>query len=121
MKKKATTKASTRKRNQARRSERVTSVTSEEARLMRGRTDWARVDALTDEEIDAAIASDPDSAPAFDRGFLARAAILMPPVGAKKPIAFRVDPDVLEFFKRRGPGYQGRMNAVLRAFMQSRS
>jgi len=40
---------------------------------------------------------------------------------AKTPIAFRVDPDVLEFFKRHGPGYQGRMNAGLLAFMQSQS
>jgi uncharacterized protein (DUF4415 family) len=121
MKKKITSKASTGKRSTARHSGRVISVTSEEARRMRGRTEWARVDALTDEEIDAAVASDPDAAAPFDRGFLARAAILMPPVGAKKPIAFRVDPDVLEFFKRHGPGYQGRMNAVLRAFMQSQS
>jgi uncharacterized protein (DUF4415 family) len=35
----------------------------------------------------------------------------------KQPISFRVDPDVLEFFKERGPGYQTRMNAVLRAYM----
>jgi uncharacterized protein (DUF4415 family) len=35
----------------------------------------------------------------------------------KQPISFRVDPDVLEFFKERGRGYQTRMNAVLRAYM----
>jgi len=35
----------------------------------------------------------------------------------KQPISFRVDQDVLQFFKQDGPRYQTRMNAVLRAFM----
>lgn len=35
----------------------------------------------------------------------------------KQPISFRVDPDVLDFFKEQGPRYQTRMNAVLRAYM----
>jgi len=34
----------------------------------------------------------------------------------KVSIALRVDHDVLEWFKSQGPGYQTRMNAVLRAF-----
>jgi uncharacterized protein (DUF4415 family) len=35
----------------------------------------------------------------------------------KQPISFRVDSDVLQFFRERGPGYQTRMNAVLRAYV----
>lgn len=38
------------------------------------------------------------------------------PVPAKASIALRVDADVLEWFKAQGPGYQTRMNAVLKAF-----
>jgi uncharacterized protein (DUF4415 family) len=38
------------------------------------------------------------------------------PVPAKTSIALRVDSDVLKWFKAQGPGYQTRMNAVLRAF-----
>ena len=38
------------------------------------------------------------------------------PVGAKTSISLRVDADVLEWFKAQGPGYQTRINAVLRAF-----
>lgn len=38
------------------------------------------------------------------------------PVPPKTSIALRVDSDVLEWFKAQGPGYQTRMNAVLRAF-----
>jgi uncharacterized protein (DUF4415 family) len=34
----------------------------------------------------------------------------------KQSIALRVDADVLEWFKAQGPGYQSRMNAVLKAF-----
>lgn len=34
----------------------------------------------------------------------------------KKMISLRVDADVLEYFKSGGPGYQTRMNAVLRGF-----
>ena len=37
---------------------------------MQDRSDWTRVDALTDEEIDRAIADDPDAAPVVHEGFL---------------------------------------------------
>jgi uncharacterized protein (DUF4415 family) len=37
----------------------------------------------------------------------------------KKMISLRVDPDVLDYFKSEGPGYQTRMNAVLRAWMDA--
>lgn len=35
----------------------------------------------------------------------------------KKPVSIRLDPDVLAFFKSQGKGYQTRINAVLRAYM----
>ena len=34
----------------------------------------------------------------------------------KSAISLRLDQDVLEWFKTQGPGYQTRINAVLRAF-----
>lgn len=36
---------------------------------------------------------------------------------SKQPISFRVDSDVLDYFKSQGPRYQTRMNAVLRSYM----
>ena len=33
-------------------------------------------------------------------------------------MSLRVDPDVVAFFKAGGKGYQTRMNAVLRAYVQ---
>jgi uncharacterized protein (DUF4415 family) len=46
-------------------------------------------------------------------GVVRRGLVPAPP---KTSIALRVDSDVLEWFKSKGPGYQTRMNAVLRAF-----
>ena len=37
---------------------------------------------------------------------------------AKQAISIRIDEDVLEYFRRLGPGYQTRMNAVLRSYMK---
>jgi uncharacterized protein (DUF4415 family) len=36
----------------------------------------------------------------------------------KRQVTMRFDADVLEFFKRAGRGWQGRMNAALRSFME---
>ena len=38
------------------------------------------------------------------------------PVPRKTAISLRVEEDVLDWFKAQGPGYQTRINAVLRAF-----
>jgi uncharacterized protein (DUF4415 family) len=82
----------------------------------KGKTDWARVDALTDEEIEEAVRNDPDAVPLdFD---WSEAVLVIPP--KKKPISIRVDEDVLDFFKKDGPGYQRHMNAVLRSYMEQK-
>jgi uncharacterized protein (DUF4415 family) len=39
------------------------------------------------------------------------------PVPRKEQITLRLDGDVLEWFRRRGPGYQTQINALLRAYM----
>ena len=41
------------------------------------------------------------------------------PVPRKAQITLRVDRDVLEWFKKRGPGYQTKVNALLRAYMEA--
>jgi uncharacterized protein (DUF4415 family) len=78
-------------------------------------TDWARFDALTDEEIEASIANDPDWEEFKDVDW-SDAVLVIPP--KKKAISIRVDEDVLDYFKQEGSGYQRRMNAVLRSYMQ---
>ncbi|MFZ5732715.1 MAG: BrnA antitoxin family protein [Pseudomonadota bacterium] len=83
----------------------------------KGKTDWARVDKLTDEDIAKAVASDPDAVP-IDLDW--SDAVLVMPV-RKKAISIRIDEDVLDYFKKQGTGYQGRMNAVLRSYMKQQA
>jgi uncharacterized protein (DUF4415 family) len=80
-------------------------------------TDWARLDAITDEEIEASIADDPDWQEFKDIDW-SKAVLVIPP--KKKAISIRVDEDVLDYFKKQGAGYQRRMNAVLRSYMQQK-
>ena len=84
----------------------------------KGKTDWTRFDALTDEEIEAAIADDPDWQEFKDIDW-SDAVLVIPP--KKKAISIRVDEDVLDFFKHEGEGYQRRINAVLRSYMQQKT
>lgn len=42
-------------------------------------------------------------------------------VSPKRPISLRVDPDVLEWFRAQGGGWQTRMNAVLKAYKEAAS
>lgn len=82
------------------------------------RTDRARVDATTDAELERAIRADPDD-PANDPSFWQHAELVHPV--AKQRITLRVDRDVLEFFRTGGRGYQTRVQAVLRAYVQAHS
>jgi uncharacterized protein (DUF4415 family) len=82
----------------------------------KGKTDWAAVDALTDEQIEEAVRNDPDAVP-LDFNW-DDAVLVIPP--KKKAISIRVDEDVLDYFKTDGDGYQRRMNAVLRSYMQQK-
>jgi len=82
----------------------------------RGKTDWAAVDALTDKEIEEAVRSDPDAVP-IDIDW-SKAVLVIPP--KKMAISIRVDEDVLDYFKKQGAGYQRRMNAVLRSYIQQK-
>lgn len=83
----------------------------------KGKTNWAAVDALTDKQIEEAVRSDSDAAP-LDVDW-SEAVLVIPP--KKQAISIRVDEDVLDFFKAEGAGYQRRMNAVLRSYMEQKS
>src|ERR1700724_1620453 len=83
----------------------------------KGKTDWARVDKLTDEDIAKAVANDPYAAP-IDIDW-SDAILVIPP--KKKAISIRVDEDVLDYFKSEGEGYQLRITGVLRWYMQQKA
>ncbi len=83
----------------------------------KGKTDWKRVDALTEPRIDEAARADPDALPT-DAAFWRDAKLVMPE--RKVPVSLRIDHDVLDWFKSHGRGYQSRINAVLRSYMNAR-
>lgn len=84
-----------------------------------GETDWTRVRAMSDEEIERAAAADPDN-PLWTDEEMERAELLLPSELPKVPISIRLDPEVIDFFKRGGPGYQSRIGAVLLAYVRSK-
>ena len=79
------------------------------------KSNWRQAGSQTSAEIEANIASDPDEA-GMEMDW-ANASIDMPQ--PKTVLNMRVDRDVLEFFKQSGRGYQTRINAVLRAFVEA--
>lgn len=76
----------------------------------------SRVSRVTDKDIRAQIAANPDAAPELDAAWFARAQVKAP-LPSKVAISFRVDRDVLEFFRMESPKYQSRMPEVLRAYV----
>lgn len=81
------------------------------------KTNWNKIDSLTDEDLTRNAISDPDNPP-IDEKFLARAEQVQPP-RPKKQVTLRIDSDILDWFKKRGKGYQTMINAVLRAYKDS--
>jgi uncharacterized protein (DUF4415 family) len=82
------------------------------------RTDWDRVRTMREEEIEAAAESDPDTPP-LDEAFWREARVVFPRPVRKKHTGLRIDEVVLAWFRAHGPGYQTRMNAVLRAYVEA--
>ena len=93
----------------------ITSVSRNTPRPTKLKSDLERLRKTTDAEIEAQIASDPDWSEDWNWG---DAVLVIPP--KKKAISIRVDEDVLDFFKNEGAGYQRRMNAVLRSYMDQK-
>jgi uncharacterized protein (DUF4415 family) len=77
------------------------------------RSNWAKAAALTNEEIEAQIAADPDEADMVIDWDSATVEMPQP----KAVLNMRIDRDVLEYFRKMGKGYQTRINAVLRSYV----
>ena len=72
-------------------------------------TDWKRLASMPEENID--FSDIPELTEAFFRE-----AEWRPPI--KQPVTIRLDSDVLEWFRNQGPGYQTRINRLLRRYME---
>ncbi|MDJ0619639.1 MAG: BrnA antitoxin family protein [Calothrix sp. MO_192.B10] len=78
-------------------------------------TDWQRLDAMSDEDID--LSDCPEITPEmFAKAVVRRG---LPPTKNKAQVTLRIDRDVLEWFKSQGRGYQTQINALLRAYMEA--
>ena len=75
-------------------------------------TDHKRVEAMTDAEALRNAEADPDALPT-DEAFWE---LVVPK--KKIPVHIRLNPDVLDYFKSQGPGYQSRINQVLEHYVE---
>lgn len=78
-------------------------------------TDWKRLRSLSDREIRNAIGKDPEARPT-DAGFWKKAKVVLPQ--PKQTVTMRLDADLLKWLRRQ-KGYQTRINAVLRTYMDA--
>ena len=80
------------------------------------RTNWAMLRSRSDQDIERLAAEDADN-PATTEEDWADAVIGLPVL--KTPVNAKFDADVVDWFKSQGRGYQTRMNAVLRRYMEA--
>lgn len=83
-----------------------------------GRTDWSRLRTMTEAEVEANAAGDPDNT-GWSEAELRAAELVLPGEDPKVPVSIRLDSEVLDFFKQGGRGYQSRINAVLLGYVRS--
>lgn len=99
--------------------ERITNVSAKEiAKLLKNgadKTDWKRVNALSQADVERLADEEEGSLPA---GWESTIVMGLPP--RKQDVHIRLDTDILDWFKSHGAGYQTRINAVLRSFVQTR-
>ena len=74
------------------------------------KTEWKRLSNMKDEDVDTA------EFPELDDAFFRNAELRVP---SKQPVTLRLDADVLAWLKSGGPGYQTRINQLLRRYMES--
>lgn len=88
---------------------------NKESTSSNSQTDWQRLDAMTDEEID--LSDCPEITPEmFAKAVIRRS---VPSAKSKIQVTLPIDNDVLEWFKSQGQGYQTEINRLLRAYMET--
>lgn len=75
------------------------------------KTDWARIDQMTDEEIDTS------DNPPLDNDFFARAEWRIPE--KKMAVTLSVDSEILKWFEAQGADFQHRVNAALKIYAEA--
>jgi len=75
------------------------------------KTDWARVDAMNDEDIDTS------DIPPLSESFFAQAQLRMPNESIK--VTVHIDPDTFAWFQSQGENGQRQMGAALRIYAEA--
>ena len=78
-----------------------------------GRSDFRRLRRMRDAEIDFS------EIPRLGKSFWSKAKLVMPK--SKDRLTIRIDHDVVTWLKKQGSGYQTRINAILRSYMNAQS
>jgi uncharacterized protein (DUF4415 family) len=76
-------------------------------------TNWENLATMQDSDIDYF------DVPELDASFFKNAELRLPK--PKKAVSLRIDDDIFNWFRHQGKGYQTRINAALRLYMQARS
>ncbi len=101
------------------RKERIARASAEQIQAMRdrgeSRSDWQAAQHLAAEEVER-LAEEEDGPPPANWESTVQIGVPEPAT----PVHIRLDSEVLRCFEASGPGYQARINAVLRAFVQAR-
>jgi uncharacterized protein (DUF4415 family) len=97
----------------------IVKYTVNEMKKLKSKTDWRRVDAMSDEDIARAVESDPDTRFLDEEDFkkMRRRGPQKAPV--KAHISIRLNQDVVGFFKAQGKGWQTKVNDVLQDYINN--
>ena len=80
----------------------------------RGRVNMAKVEATTEADIERHAREDGEEE--WTPDMMRRAHMFRP---TKRSVTIRLDPDIVDFFEHGGRGYQSRINAVLRSYVDT--
>lgn len=91
----------------------IVSYTLEEIKKLPDKTDWVRLRKMKDKDIDMS------DIPLLTEEFWENARLIRPNQ-KKQAVSVRFDPDILAWLRGQGRGYQTTINAVMRAYMESK-
>jgi uncharacterized protein (DUF4415 family) len=102
------------------RKERIVKYTDEELNKLAKQegtlSDWRKASNMTKTEIEERVASDSDETEMvmdWDN-------TTVEPPQSKAVLNMRIDRDLLDYFRKTGKGYQSRINAILRSYVERR-
>ncbi|MFN4089739.1 MAG: BrnA antitoxin family protein [Alphaproteobacteria bacterium] len=96
----------------------IVRYTAAELAELPSKSDFARVDRMSEADLEAAIAADPDWR-SLPEDWYSHASPAFPAERLER-VEVELDPDVIAWFRRRGRDSSKQINAALRAFMIAR-